>query len=213
MITLYAHGSPNTQKISIALEELQIPYKVEIIDDWKGEQFSLEFTQVNPNAKVPAIFDSETNLTIYESNAILLYLAEKSGKLFPSDPKRKWEGMQLLFFQAASIGPMFGQRAHFTLFAPEKLDYAIDRYSKEGMRLTDVLETLLRDKEYFLSEYSIVDIAHFGWLWCSTNQGFDIRAFPNLSRWFDRVASRSAVQKGTTVPLPLPDFSSFQKEA
>jgi GST-like protein len=213
MITLYAHGSPNPHKISIALEELGLPYETRIVNVWEGEQFSPEFMTLNPNAKVPVIVDHETGYTLYESNAILLYLAEKTGKLFPTEKLQRWKGLQLLFFQAASIGAMFGQRAHFNLFAPEKLNYAIERYLKEGDRLTTVLETLLTEREYFLDEYSIVDIAHFGWLWCSMHQGFAIDAYPNLKAWFDRVAARPAVQKGVTIPLELPDFTPFRNTA
>ncbi len=213
MITLYAHGSPNPHKVSIALEELKLPYETKIINVWEGEQFSPEFTALNPNAKVPVLVDHETGQTIYESNAILLYLAEKTGKLFPTEIQQRWKGWQLLFFQAASIGAMFGQRAHFSLFAPEKPNYAVERYLKEGDRLTTVLETLLTGREYFLDEYSIVDIAHFGWLWCSTHQGFAIDTYPNLKAWFDRVSARSAVQKGVTVPLELPDFTPFRSAA
>ena len=213
MITLYAHGCPNPHKISIVLEELGLTYETRIINIWEGEQFSPEFTAISPNAKVPAIVDRETGYTIYESNAILLYLAEKTGKLFPIEVQQRWKGFQLLFFQAASIGAMFGQRAHFSLFAPEKPNYAVERYLKEGERLTAVLETLLTGHEYFLDEYSIVDIAHFGWLWCSTHQGFAIDAYPNLKAWFDRIAARPAVQKGVTVPLELPDFTPFRRSA
>jgi GSH-dependent disulfide-bond oxidoreductase len=213
MITLYAHGSPNPHKVSIALEELGLPYETQIIDTWAGEQFSPEFTALNPNAKVPVIVDHETGHTVYESNAILLYLAEKTGKLFPTEVKQRWQGLQLLFFQAASVGAMFGQRGHFSLFAPEKPSYAVERYVKEGERLNAVLETLLTGRAYFLNEYSIVDIAHFGWLWCSTRQGFAIDAYPNLKAWFDRVAARPAVQKGVTVPLELPDFTPFRSAA
>ena len=213
MITLYAHGSPNPHKISIALEELGLPYESKIINVGEGEQFSLEFTTLNPNAKVPVIVDHETGHTLYESNAILVYLAEKTGKLFPTEVQQRWKGVQLLFFQAASIGAMFGQRAHFSLFAPEKPTYAVERYLKEGDRLTAVLETLLTEREYFLDEYSIVDIAHFGWLWCSTHQGFAIDSYPNLKNWFDRIAARPAVQKGVTVPLELPDFTPFRNAA
>jgi GSH-dependent disulfide-bond oxidoreductase len=213
MITLYAHGSPNPHKISIVLEELGLSYETKIVNVREGEQFKPEFTALNPNAKVPVIVDHETGQTVYESNAILLYLAEKTGKLFPTETQQRWKGLQLLFFQAASIGPMFGQRAHFSLFAPEKPNYAVERYIKEGDRITTVLETLLSGREYFLDEYSIVDIAHFGWLWCSTHQGFAIDDSPNLKAWFDRVAARPAVQKGVTIPLELPDFTPFRNAA
>jgi GSH-dependent disulfide-bond oxidoreductase len=195
----------------MALEELRIPYETKIINVWEGEQFSPEFTELNPNGKVPVIVDHETGHTLYESNAILLYLAEKTGQLFPIEAQQRWKGVQLLFFQAASIGAMFGQRAHFSLFASEKPTYAVERYLQEGDRLTTVLEKLLAGREYFLDEYSIVDIAHFGWLWCSVHQGFAIDAYPNLKDWFDRVAARPAVQKGVTIPLELPDFTPLRR--
>ncbi len=213
MITLYAHGSPNPHKISIALEELNLPYETKVVNIWEGEQFRPEFVTLNPNSKVPVIVDHENGRTIYESNAILLYLAEKTGKLFPTNPDQRWKGLQLLFFQAASIGPLFGQRAHFSLFASEKPTYAVERYLKEGERLTAVLESLLSGREYFLDTYSIIDIAHFGWLWCSVHQGFSINNYPNLKAWFDQVAARPAVQKGVNTPLPLPDFTPFRTAA
>jgi GSH-dependent disulfide-bond oxidoreductase len=214
MITLYAHGSPNPHKVAIALEELGLPYEVKVVDTWQGEQFRPEFTALNPNAKVPVIVDHETGRTVYESNAILLYLAEKAGRLFPSSPDERWEGMQLLFLQAASIGPMWGQRAHFSLFAPEKPAYAVERYRKEGDRIEAVLDALLQGRDYFLrSGYSIVDIAVFGWTWCAVHQGFAIDDHPHLAAWHERVAGRPAVRKGVTVPLPLPDFEPFRRNA
>lgn len=213
MITLYAHGSPNPHKVSIALEELALPYEVNVIDTWQGEQFNSEFTALSPNSKVPVIVDHETNHTVFESNAILLYLAEKTGTLFPMSSHQRWQGLQLLFFQASSIGPMFGQRAHFSLFSPEEVPYAIERYSNEGDRLTSVLETLLEGRDYFLDEYSIVDIAHFGWLWCSIHQGFLLDKYPSLNAWFHRIAARPAVNKGVKIPLELPDFEPFRSAA
>jgi len=210
MITFYGHGSPNPHKVAIALEELGLPYKAIVIDVWSGAQFEPDFVALNPNSKVPAIVDGDQ--TIYESNAILLHLADKTGKLLPESGPERAEAMQLLFFQAASIGPMFGQRAWFKLFAPEKPAYAVERYIKEGDRLEAVLERLLDGREYFLrSGYSIVDIAMFGWAWCAVHQGFAIDDHPNLKAWYDRVAARPAVQKGVTVPLPLPDFTPMQQ--
>lgn len=212
MITLYAHGSPNPHKVSIALEELGLPYEAKVVDIWSGEQFGPDFQAINPNGKVPAIVDHETGRIVYESNAILLYLAEKGGKLIPTDPDERWEAIQLLFFQAASVGPMWGQRAHFSLFAPEKPPYAVERYVNEGERIEAVLDGLLAGHEYFLSSgYSVVDIAMFGWAWCAHHQGFAIDDHPNLKAWFDRVAARPAVQKGVVTPLPLPDFSVYRQ--
>jgi GSH-dependent disulfide-bond oxidoreductase len=214
MITLYAHGSPNPHKVSIALEELGLPYEAKVVDIWSGEQFGPEFQALNPNGKVPAIVDHDTGRTVYESNAILLYLAEKTGKLLPADPAERWEAIQLLFFQAASVGPMWGQRAHFSLFAPEKLAYAVERYVNEGDRIEAVLDRMLSGRQYFLaSGYSIVDIAMFGWAWCAHHQGFPIDDHSSLKSWFDRVAARPAVQKGVVTPLPLPDFSAYHQAA
>jgi len=208
MITLYAHGSPNPHKVAIALEELGLPYETKIVDTRNGEQFKPDFAALNPNSKVPVIVDQETGQTVYESNAILLYLAERTGRLLPQSGSERWEALQLFFFQAASIGPMWGQRAHFLLFAPEKPPYAVDRYVKEGDRLETVLEQLLTGRDYFLqSGFSLVDVAVFGWAWCAVHQGFEVNDHPNLKAWYNRVASRPGVQKGVTVPLPLPDFS------
>lgn len=209
MITLHSHGSPNPHKVAIALEELGLRYETKLVDIWSGEQFGPEFQAISPNGKVPVIVDDETGLTVYESNAILLYLAEKTGKLLPTEPSERWEAMQLLFFQAASVGPMWGQRAHFSLFAPEKPRYAVERYVAEGDRIEAVLERLLHRRDYFLeSGYSIVDIAVFGWAWCAHHQGFSVDDHPDLKAWFDRVAARPAVRKGVVTPLPLPDFGA-----
>lgn len=211
MITLYAHGSPNPHKVSIALEELALPYETRIVDVWQGEQFKPDFSAISPNSKVPVIVDHDSDITVFESNAILHYLAEKTGRLLPQGQKERNRALQLLFFQASSIGPFFGQRAHFVLFAPEKPKYAIERYVKESDRLTGVMETMLRGREYFLNEYSIVDIAFFGWQWCAVHQGFGIDAYPNLKAWYERIKERPAVKKGVETPLPLPDFTPFRE--
>lgn len=207
MITHYSFGSPNPHKVSIALEELGLDYETKIVNVHEGAQFQEEFEGLNPNAKIPVIVDHETGQTIYESNAILIYLAEKTGKLLPSSGVERDEAIQLLFLQAASVGPMFGQRAHFSLFAPEKPQYAVDRYVKEAKRLEALLETLLEDREYFLkSGYSIVDIAFYGWVNTAVAMGFGIADHHNLSDWYERVSARPAVAKGLTIPLPLPNF-------
>lgn len=214
MITLYASGSPNPHKVAIALEELGLAYETFVVDTHAGAQFEPSFTAISPNAKVPVIVDRETGRTVWESNAILIYLAEKTGRLLPADPAERSEALQLLFFQAASIGPMFGQRAHFTLFAPEKPAYAVERYEREGARLEAVLEGLLQNRDYFLaSGWSIVDIAFYGWVHTAVAMGFAIDAYPRLSAWFARVSERPAVRRGVTVPSPLPDFSGFRRVA
>lgn len=207
MITLYASGSPNPHKVSIALEELGLDYKTEIVNVHEGAQFADSFKALNPNAKVPVIIDHDTDQTVYESNAILIYLADKAGELLPPSGVERDEAIQLLFLQAASVGPMFGQRAHFSLFAPEKPQYAVDRYVKEAERLEALLDTLLEDREYFLkSGYSIVDIAFYGWVNTAVAMGFGIVDHQNLSDWYERVGARPAVAKGVAIPLPLPNF-------
>jgi GSH-dependent disulfide-bond oxidoreductase len=215
MIVFYGHGCPNPHKVAIALEELGLPYEARVVDVWAGGPFPPEVAAHNPNGKVPVILDTDTGQVVYESNAILLYLADKAGRLFPAQGPERWEAMQLLFLQAASVGPMFGRRAHFSLFAPEKPAYVVARYRQEGKRITRVLDGLLRDRDHFLAGhgFSIVDIAFFGWLWCSTRQGFALGGHPNLQRWFDRVAARPAVRRGVEIPLPLPDFGAARAAA
>lgn len=214
-ITFWGHGSPNPHKVAIALEELGLPYEARIVDTAAGEQHEPWFAAMSPNAKVPVIQDAETGRTLYESNAILLYLADKAARLVPpaetAETAERDEALQLLFLQASAVGPMFGQRAWFSLFAPDKPAYALERYRAEGHRLETVLDRLLDGRDHFLaSGYSIVDIAFFGWVWCATHQGFAIDDHPRLSRWYDRVAARPAVRKGVTVPLPLPDFAPYR---
>lgn len=206
MIELYSHGSPNGHKISIALEELRLPYTVHQINVFAGEGQDPKFLAINPNGKVPVIRDTETGQVITESNAILLYLADKAGKLVPTKGSERWRAIELLFFQASAIGSMFGQRAHFTIMAPETLPYAMQRYLDEGERLHKLLDALLAGREYFLNDYSIVDIAHFGWFFTAVHMGFHFDNYPNLKAWYDRVGSRSAVQKGVTIPSDLPDL-------
>ncbi|MBH8564653.1 glutathione S-transferase N-terminal domain-containing protein [Nostoc sp. CENA67] len=201
MIDLYTENTPNGYKISICLEELNLPYNVKVVNVRQGEQFKDEFLALNPNAKIPVIVDHETGQTIFESCAILLYLADKTGKLISTN---RWEAIQWLFFQAANIGPMFGQRAHFTFFAPEKISYAIERYTKESERLYGVLEGRLKKRDYLCDEYSVVDIAHFGWIHTAKRMGFSFEQYPSLAAWYERIAARPAVAKGITIPAPLP---------
>ena len=205
MIQLYTHNTPNGHKISIALEELELPYTVKPINVHQGEQFKEEFVALNPNAKVPVIVDQETGQTVFESCAILLYLADKTGRLIPQSNSGRWEAIQWLFFQAASIGPMFGQRAHFALFAPEKIPYAIERYTKETERLYGVLDQRLKQQKYLCGdEYSVVDIAHFGWVYTAKRMGFEFDQFSSLMAWHDSILERPAVQKGIQIPASLP---------
>ena len=208
MITFYAYGAPNPHKVAIALFELGLKHEIEVVKIWEGAGQAPGFLALNPNGKVPVIVDHETGLTISESNAILLYLAEKTGKLLPTDPKLRQRALELLFFQASGVGPMFGQRAWFTLFAPEKVPYAITRYRNEAERLTGVIEGMLQDdKPWFLGdEYSIVDIAFMGWIWTAVQMHFPIDGYPKLKAWFERMLTRDAVKQGIVTPNPLPAF-------
>lgn len=206
MLTLYTHNTPNGHKVTIALEELGLPYELQRVNVHVGEQFAPDFVASNPNAKVPVLKDDETGIVTAESNAILLYLAGKSGKLMPGDAAGRAKLMELMFFQAASVGPMFGQRAHFSLYAPEKLDYAIARYDAEGDRLYGVIEAYLGEKDWLLPEYSIADIAMFGWVNTSVAMGFGLEAFPRLAAWVERMRARPAVARGLAIPDVLPQF-------
>ncbi|SLN71736.1 Disulfide-bond oxidoreductase YfcG [Roseivivax jejudonensis] len=206
MFDLYTHATPNGYKVSIALEELGYVYSVHPIYLSKGQQFEAAVREKNPNAKIPILVDRERDVTIYESQAILLYLAQRSGQLFPdqSEPASYWDGMQKLFFASASIGPMFGQRMHFSFLAPETVPYGIRRYEAEGDRLMEVCDSMLSGREYFLGEqYSIVDIAVYGWIKIAVAAGYTLAETPNLLAWFDRVDARRAVRKGLEVPARM----------
>jgi len=164
MIDLYTFTTPNGRKASIMLEEVELPYTVHKIDITKDDQFTPEFVAINPNSKIPAIADHETGITMFESGAILIYLAEKTGKLMPTEPKKRYQVLEWLMFQMAGVGPMFGQLNHFKKFAPEKIPYAIARYEKETLRLYSVLDQQLATNEFICEDYSIVDIATFPWV-------------------------------------------------
>lgn len=204
MITLYSHGTPNGHKIAIALEELQLPYSIKLVDIFAGEGQSPEFLNINPTGKIPVIHDSDNDVTLTESNAILLYLADKAGKLVPKSGPERTRAIELLFLQASLVGPMFGQRSHFALFAPETVPYGIRRYEEQGEIIYSLTDKLLTSRDYFLtSGYSIVDIAFFGWYYAAS-QRFPFTQFAQLQRWFDRVMTRPAATKGVTLPSGLP---------
>lgn len=209
MIDLYTWGTPNGRKISIALEELQIPYTVFPINIGKDEQFDPDFLKISPNNKVPAIVDRDNDLALMESGAILLYLAKKTGKLLPQNDADYWDAMQWLMWQMAGVGPMLGQVHHFVRFNQGKSDYAEARYLNEGRRLYDVLDDRLSEREFMLGDYSIVDISTWPWISRFNWQTIDIREFPNVERWYTTIASRPAVQRGyhiptETDPIPMP---------
>lgn len=200
MIELYTFTTPNGRKASIMLEELELPYNVHKIDISKNDQFTPEYVAINPNSKIPAIIDRDTDITVFESGAILMYLADKTGKLLPTEPKDRYQVLEWLMFQMASVGPMFGQLNHFNKFAPEKIPYAIERYKKETLRLYGVLDKQLADREYICGDYSIADIATFPWVTIYEFQETTLDNHPNLKRWHDTVSSRPAVQRGMKIP-------------
>ncbi len=200
MIDLYTFTTPNGRKASIMLEEVELAYNVHTIDITKNDQFTPEYVAINPNSKIPAIVDKDTDTTVFESGAILMYLADKTGKFLPEEQKPRYQVIEWLMLQMGSIGPMFGQLNHFTKYAPEKIPYAIERYQKETLRLYGVLDKQLADKEYICGEYSIADIATYPWVTIYEFQGMTLDNHPNLKRWHDTVSNRPAVQRGMKVP-------------
>jgi GST-like protein len=204
MIDLYTWTTPNGYKVSIMLEELQLPYRVHPVDIGKGEQFDPAFLALNPNNRIPVIADPDgpdgRPFTLFESGAILLYLAEKTGRFLPADPRGRYVAVQWLMFQMGGVGPMLGQNHHFRHYAPEVIPYAVDRYTNEARRLYGVLDRRLGEAEYLAGSYSIADIATFPWLRPHKRQGVVLEEFPNVKRWFDAIAERPAVKKGVTVP-------------
>lgn len=200
MIDLYTFTTPNGRKASVMLEEVELPYNVHIIDISKNDQFTPEFVAINPNSKIPAIVDKDTDITVFESGAILMYLADKTGKLLPTEQKARYQVIEWLMLQMGSIGPMFGQFNHFNMHAPEKIPYAIQRYEKETLRLYGVLDKQLADNEYICGDYSIADVATFPWVTIYEIQEMTLDNHPNLKRWHDTVSNRPAVQRGMKVP-------------
>ena len=200
MIDFYSWDTPNGQKIRIMLEECDLEYRVHPIDLTLGEQFSPEFLAISPNAKIPAIVDPEgpggEPISIFESGAILLYLAEKTGRLMPTDERGRWQVMEWLMFQMSAVGPMLGQLGHFLYFTSEPVPYAVERYSDEAQRLAIVIERRLEDRGYLTGEYSIADVASFPWFARHDRLGIDLDELPNFRRWIDAIAARPAVQRG-----------------
>ena len=201
MIDFYALTSPNVQKIYIMLEETKLPYKEHFVDVWKGEQYNPDFIKINPNSKIPAIVDHEgpggLPYSVFESGAILMYLAEKTGEFLPTNTARKYDVLQWLFFQTSSIGPMFGQFTHFKMFAPKDKDnsYSMARYQTEVKRLYEVMEKRLAKSAYLGGdEYSIADIATFPWTRNHDIQGVKWEDNPNQARWFKSIDERPAVK-------------------
>jgi GST-like protein len=202
-IELYTWSTPNGRKISIALEELGLAYRVHPINISKDEQFAPAFLKISPNNKIPAIVDPQgpdgEALALFESGAILVYLAEKTGRLLPA-ARARYEALQWLMWQMGGFGPMLGQAHHFRRFAKEQIPYAIDRYSNETRRLYGVLDKRLGQADFVAGDYGIADIAIFPWAARHEWQGIALEEFPNVKRWYDAIAARPAVQKGMAVP-------------
>jgi GST-like protein len=194
LMKVYTWKTPNGYKVPIMLDELGLEYEIVPIDIQKGAQMTPEFLAMNPNHKIPVLVDSD--LTIFESGAILIYLVEKSGKFQPKDLKEKYSIMEWLMFQMASVGPMFGQANHFVKYAPERIEYATKRYVDESNRLLGVLETRLSQVPYLGGEYGIADIATWPWIRAGQNVGYvDLSKFPNAKKWYEAIEGRDAVKR------------------
>ena len=216
MIELFTSGTPNGWKASIALEEMELPYTVRPIALSKGEQKADWYVALNPNGRIPTIVDhDEGDFAVFESGAILIYLAEKTGTLMPRDAKGRSLVVQWLMFQMGGIGPMMGQANVFFRYAPEKIPFAIERYQRECRRLFEVLDRRLADHEYIAGDYSIADIANWSWVHIYPWSGIPVDGLDHLQRWLAAIGGRAAVQRGRAVPeMPkLPDADEFVKDA
>ncbi len=204
MIDVYSWPTPNGHKVHILLEECGLPYRIVPVNIGEGDQFKPEFLAISPNNKIPAIVDPEgpdgAPIALFESGAILVYLAAKTGRFLPESARGKYDVLQWLMFQMGGVGPMLGQAHHFRIYAPETIDYAVERYTREANRLYGVLDRRLEGREWVAGdEYSIADIAIFPWLRSHKNQGVELETYPNVKRWFDVIAARPAVQRGLQV--------------
>jgi len=208
MIDVYFWPTPNGYKITWMLEEVGLKYNVVQVNIGAGDQFKPEFLKISPNNRMPAIVDEDgpggKPISIFESGAILLYLAEKTGKLLPKETRAKYKVIEWLMFQKAVVGPMFGQRGHFMRAAPEKIPYAIDRYTNESRRLLNVMEKRLGEAEYLGGDYSIADIATYPWVVGVQREPEQLESRPNFKRWLDAIGARPAVKKGIAVMADLP---------
>jgi GST-like protein len=208
MIEVYSWATPNGHKVHIMLEECGLPYRAHPVDIGAGDQFAPDFLAISPNNKIPAITDPDgpdgRPISLFESGAILLYLAGKTGRFLPTSTRGRYEALQWLMFQMGGVGPMLGQAHHFRLYAPEKLPYAIERYTQEARRLYGVMDRQIARHRYIAGdEYGIADIAVFPWLRSWKNQGIDWDDHPHLKGWFDEVGARPAVQRGVQVLADL----------
>ncbi len=218
MLDLYYWTTPNGHKITIFLEEAQLPYRIVPVNISKGEQFAPEFLAISPNNRIPAIVDHDpadggAAVSVFESGAILLYLAEKTGKFIAADLRGRTEVTEWLFWQMAGLGPMAGQNHHFGHYAPEKIPYAIDRYVKETNRLYGVLNKRLKDRDYIAGDYSIADMACYPWIvpWQRQQQNLD--EFPHLKRWYERIQARPAVERAYRLAKDINTTPTVTEEA
>ncbi|MDC0748738.1 glutathione S-transferase N-terminal domain-containing protein [Polyangium mundeleinium] len=208
MIDLHFWPTPNGRKVTILLEEVGLPYRVVPVNIGRGDQFKPEFLAISPNNRMPAIVDHDPEgggapISVFESGAILVYLAEKTGRFLPKDARGRAETLQWLFWQMGGLGPMAGQAHHFRMYAPEKIEYAIDRYTREVNRLYGVMDKRLSDRDYLAGEYSIADMAAWPWVVPWKAQGQNLDDFPHLKRWFDAIEARPAVDRGRAVGREL----------
>jgi glutathione S-transferase len=214
MIDLYTAPTPNGHKASITLEELEIPYEVHVVNLLAGDQKQPEFLAINPNGRIPAIVDRDENdFAVFESGAIMIYLAEKAGRLLPTDRRGRSLVIQWLMFQMGGIGPMMGQANVFYRYFPEKIQPAIDRYQHECRRLFEVLEGRLAQTEWLAGGYSIADIANWSWVRTHKWSGVSVDGLEHLQRWMGRMAARPACQRGVDVPFRMPDLSEIDSAA
>lgn len=217
MIDLYTWPTPNGHKVHIMLEETGLEYTVHPINIHKGDQFQPDFLAISPNNKMPAIIDRDgpggSAYAMFESGAILMYLADKTGKLLPEPMRERYDVVQWLMFQMGSVGPMLGQAHHFLGYAPEKIPYAMDRYRNEANRLYGVIDRRLAEHEYLAGDYSIADIAVWPWLRRPERQGVDREQYPNFMRWFAAIESRPAVQRGVQVLAEHQSTGTLSDEA
>ncbi|MCP4298884.1 MAG: glutathione S-transferase [Proteobacteria bacterium] len=218
-LELFYWPTPNGHKVTILLEEMEVPYKIMPVHIGKGEQFKPDFLKISPNNRMPAIIDYHPvgggePISIFESAAIMLYLAEKKGEFIPEDLRQKTDVMQWLFWQMGGLGPMAGQAHHFRHYAPDPIQYGIDRYTNEVNRLYGVMDTRLKDRDYLAGTYSIADMASWPWVWPYKRQGQDLNEFPNLKRWFESIGERAAVVKALEIAQTInPQKEEMTEEA
>ena len=212
MIKLYTAPTPNGHKISCLLEALQMDYEAILVNLSEGEQFKPNFLKISPNGRIPAIVDTENDLSIFESGAIMIYLADKAGKLIPQNTAKRYKVMEWLMFQMGGIGPMMGQANVFYRYFPEKLQPAIDRYQNEGRRLFEVLDKQLKDNEWLAGDYSIADIAN--WCWVRTHKwsGISTDGLENLERWKNAMYEQPGMQAGIKVPVKVENLLKSEKD-